>query len=262
MYTDAIKITTYVIINMVIKMTNHDKFVVEEMPDLTINIKNNPYASQFRNELLRYSSNNIVLENGQMIYIDLSQKLIKSISEYNMEIFINILRSENKIIECEKIIDDYKISGKNNSNTYIKNCYDVIINMDQVYKYVWNICKLLNDNLSNYSMYIEWQKDKINVDEKIYEDWDIIYQIRNCLEHPEKLLSSTMLTKTVDKVILKPTILWKEKRYDLLGLARQSIQISYIFARLIIGVSFLYSKYTKVITDENRTCLYSVCDDN
>ena len=194
MDSDALKITTYVIINMVIKMTNHDKFVVEEMPDLTTNIKNNPYASQFRNELLRYSSNNIVLENGQMIYIDLSQELIKSISEYNMEIFINILRSENKIIECEKIIDDYRISGKNNSNTYIKNCYDVIINMDQVYKYVWNICKLLNDNLSNYSMYIEWQKDKINVDEKIYEDWDRIYQIRNCLEHPEKLLSSTMLS--------------------------------------------------------------------
>lgn len=262
MDSDALKITTYVIINMVIKMTNHDKFIVEEMPDLTTNIKNNPYASQFRNELLRYSSNNIVLENGQMIYIDLSQELIKSISEYNMEIFINILRSENKIIECEKIIDDYKISGKNNSNTYIKNCYDVIINMDQVYKYVWNICKLLNDNLSNYSMYIEWQKDKINVGEKIYEDWDRIYQIRNCLEHPEKLLSSTMLTKTVDKVILKPTILWKEKRYDLLWLARQSIQISYIFARLIIGASFLYSKYTKVITDENRTWLYSVCDDN
>ena len=243
-------------------MTNQYKFVVEEMPDLTINIKNNPYASQFRNESLRYSSNNIVLENGQMIYIDLSQELIKSINEYNMEIFINILRSENMIVECEKIINEYKLSSKNNSSTYIKNCYDVIINMDQVYKYAWNICKLLNDNLSNYSLYIKWQKNKINVDDRIYDDWNIIYKIRNCLEHPEELLSPTLLTKTADGTVLKPTILWKGNRYDLLDLAKQSIQISYIFARLVIGSSFLYSKYTKLVTDENRTCLYSVCDDN
>ena len=59
-----------------------------------------------------------------MIYIDLSQELIKSISEYNMEIFINILRSENKIIECEKIIDDYRVI----------NCY---------------ICEIMNDKNNN-----------------------------------------------------------------------------------------------------------------
>ncbi len=255
MDSDALKITTYVIINMVIKMTNHDKFVVEEMPDLTTNIKNNPYASQFRNELLRYSSNNIVLENGQMIYIDLSQELIKSISEYNMEIFINILRSENKIIECEKIIDDYKISGKNNSNTYIKNCYDVIINMDQVYKYVWNICKLLNDDVEGYNDYLQWQKDKINIDSKIYDDWSIIYNIRNEIEHPGNNLFPTLITK-VNNVVIIPTITYKGKKYDLLSLAKQSLEIASIFARLVIGASFLYSKYTKAFTDENRMNIY------
>ena len=241
-------------------MNNPHRFVVEEMSDLTTDKKNNPYASEFRNELFRYSSNNIVLENGQMIYIDLSQELLKNINEYNMEIFVNILRSENLIVECEKIINEYKLSRKNNSNTYIKNCYEVIINMDQVHKYVWNICKLLNDNLSDYCSYIKWQKDKINVDEEVYEDWDRIYQIRNSLEHPNKLLSPTLLTKTSEGVIIKPMIIWKEKRYDLLDLAKKSIQISYIFARLVIGASFLYSKYTIVFTDENRTSIYSTCN--
>lgn len=243
-------------------MTNQNKYVIEEMSDLTANIKDNPYASKFRNELLRYSSNNIVLENGQMIYIDLSQELIESINEYNMDIYINILRSENIIIECEKIIDEYAHSGKNNSTTYIKNCYEVIINMDQVHKYVWNICKLLNDDLSKYSLYKEWQKNKINIGEEVYETWDIIYQIRNALEHPEKLLSPTLLTKKSGNEILKPTILWKEKRYDLLDLAKQSIQISYNFARLVIGASFLYSKYTKTFTNENRTSIYFANDNN
>lgn len=197
-----------------------------------------------------------------MIYIDLSQELIRSINGYNMEIFINILRSENIIMKCEKIVDEYEHSGKNNFYTYIKNCYEVIINMDQVHKYVWNICKLLNNNLPNYSLYKEWQKDKINIDEEIYKSWDRIYQIRNCLEHPGKLLSPTLLAKKSENEILKPTILWEEKRYDLLELAKQSIQISYIFARLVIGSSFLYSKYTKVITDENRTSIYFINDND
>lgn len=53
------------------------KFIVEEMPDLTTNEIENPLATKFRNEMIRYSSNNIVLENGQMIFIDLGKDIQK-----------------------------------------------------------------------------------------------------------------------------------------------------------------------------------------
>lgn len=240
---------------MVINMINN-KFNIEEMPDLTTNPKYNPFASLFRNELLKYTSNNIVLENGQMIYINLSQEQLDKIFEYNMEIFTNLLRSENKIVECENLIKEYCLNGKNNTSTYVNNCYDIIINMDKVNKYIWNICKMLNDNVESYSSYIVWQKDKIIVDKRIYEDWDRIYQIRNCIEHPKKLLSPTFMKRN-NTNINKPSIIWEKKSYDLLELAKQSVEISYTFARLIIGTSFLYSKYTKVVTDEERKILYS-----
>lgn len=234
----------------------NNKFNIEEMPDLTTNPKYNPFASLFRNELLKYTSNNIVLENGQMIYINLSQEQLDKIFEYNMEIFTNLLRSENKIVECENLIKEYCLNGKNNTITYVNNCYDIIINMDKVNKYIWNICKMLNDNVESYSSYIVWQKDKIIVDKRIYEDWDRIYQIRNCIEHPKKLLSPTFMKRNITN-INKPSIIWEKKSYDLLELAKQSVEISYTFARLIIGASFLYSKYTKMVTDEERKILYS-----
>lgn len=60
--------------------------------------------------------------------------------------------------------------------------------MDQVNKNTWNICKLLNDDVEGYegyNDYLQWQKDKVNIDYKIYDDWSIIYNIRNEIEHPE-----------------------------------------------------------------------------
>lgn len=89
-------------------------------------------------------------------------------------------------MECENLIKEYCFNGKNNTSKYVNNCYDIIINMDKVNKYIWNICKMLNDNVESYSSYIVWQKDKIIVDKRLYEDWDRIYQIRNCIKHQKK----------------------------------------------------------------------------
>lgn len=127
--------------------------------------------------------------------------------------------------------------------------------MDQVNKNTWNICKLLNDDVEGYNDYLQWQKDKINIDSKIYDDWSIIYNIRNEIEHPGNNLFPTLITK-VNNVVIMPTITYKGKKYDLLSLAKQSLEIASIFARLIIGASFLYSKYTKAFTDENRMNIY------
>lgn len=176
-------------------MTNNNKFIIEEMTDLSTNLKDNPFATMFREEMLKYTSNNIVLENGQMICIEIPQEILIKIFEYNMEIYSNFLRSENKIKECNELINEYILNQKNKTDTYVHNCYDIIISMDQVNKYIWNICKLLNDNIDSYDSYIEWQKDKINVDKKIYDDWKRIYQIRCCLEHPTELLSPTFMKK-------------------------------------------------------------------
>ena len=233
------------------------EFIVEAMPDLTTNEKENPIATKFRDEIIRYSNNNVVLENGQMIYIELSKDVQEKIFEYNMEIFSNILRSEKLLIECKKIIEDYKLTGNNNSASFRKNCYDIIMNMDLVNKYVWNICKLLNDGVDGYKDYLEWQKDKINLDTNIYERWSIIYNIRNEIEHPSHSLSPTFLKKSNENIML-PTITYNNQKYDMLGLAMNSIEIAFIFARLVIGASFLYSKYTLTVTDENRTNLFIV----
>ena len=234
----------------------NNKYIIEEMPDLSTDSKNNPYATKFRNEMLRYFSNNIVLENGQMISIDLPKELEITINEYLMGIFTNILRSENLIADCKKIVDEYKNTSKNNSNSFIKNCYEVITNMDKANKMVWNICQKLNDGVGSYDSYIKWQKDKINVDKEIYDDWTIIYNVRNEIEHPKELLSASLLRKVSNNKIELPSIDWDGKKYDLFSMARQSIEIVSIFARLVIGASYLYSKYTLVLTDETRTSLF------
>lgn len=236
------------------------KFIVEEMPDLTTNEIENPLATKFRNEMIRYSSNNIVLENGQMIFIDLGKDIQEKIFECNMEIFSNILRSEKMLIECSNMIKKYEMTGNNYSTSFKKNCFDIIIYMDQVNKNIWNICKLLNDDVEGYNDYLQWQKDKINIDSKIYDDWSIIYNIRNEIEHPGNNLFPTLITK-VNNVVIMPTITYKGKKYDLLLLAKQSLEIASIFARLIIGASFLYSKYTKAFTDEYRMNIYTGKED-
>ena len=103
------------------------KFIVEEMPDLTTNEIANLLATKFRNEMIRYSSSNIVLENGQMIFIDLGKDIQEKIFECNMEIFSNILRSEKILIECSNMIKKYEMTGNNYSTSFKKNCFDIII---------------------------------------------------------------------------------------------------------------------------------------
>ena len=237
---------------------NNKKFVIEEMPDLSINTKDNPYATKFRDEMLKYFSNNIILENGQMIYIELSKDLRQIINGYIMDIFINILRSENLIIDNKKIIEEYIKTSKNNSSSFIKNCYEIITSMDQANKMIWNICKKLNDNVNSYNSYLIWQEGKFNIDKKIYDDWDIIYKVRNEIEHPSGLLSPTFLCKLPNGKIGLPIIKWDKKKYDLQNIAEHSIKIISIFARLVIASSFLYSKYTLAVTDKTRTILYKV----
>ena len=53
-------------------------------------------------------------------------------------------------------------------------------------------------------------KDKINIDSKIYDDWSIIYNIRNEIEHPGNNLFPTLITK-VNNVVIMPTITYKGK---------------------------------------------------
>ena len=232
-------------------------FIIEKMPDLTINEIENPLATKFRHEVIRYSSDNIILENGQMIVIDLTKDIQDKVIEYNMEIFFNILRSEKLIVECANIIENYKMTGNNNSISFMKNCFDIIIYMDQAYKYIWNICKLLNDGVDSYNDYIEWQKGKIDVDPTIYNNWSTIYHIRNEIEHPSNSLSPTFLTK-IKNIVVTPTITYNNKKYDMLNLAKSSIEILYTFAHLIIGASFLYSKYIVIFTDESRTKIFPI----
>ena len=132
--------------------------------------------------------------------------------------------------------------------------FDIIINMDRVYKYLWNISKLLVDGIESYENYMMWQKQTTNIKDEIREEWNLIYSIRNEIEHPKNL--TTTFFERIGNNIIVPQIIYKNKKYDLLQLATKSIQCVYIFVKAIIGASILYSKYVVAFTDEERTKIF------
>lgn len=132
--------------------------------------------------------------------------------------------------------------------------FDIIINMDRVYKYLWNISKLLVDGIESYENYMMWQKQTTNIKDEIREEWNLIYSIRNEIEHPKNL--TTTFFERIGNNIIVPQIIYKNKKYDLLQLATKSIQCVYIFVKAIIGASILYSKYVVPFTDEERTKIF------
>lgn len=79
-------------------------------------------------------------------------------------------------------------------------------------------------------------------------------KIINEIEHPENL--NTTFFERIGENIVTPQIIYKSKKYDLLEIATKYLQCVSIFLKIIIGASFLYSKYLVAFTDETRTKLF------
>ena len=91
---------------------------------------------------------------------------------------------------------------------------------------------------------------------KVKEKWNLIYNIRNEIEHPKEL-KTTCFFRENGKVVI-PKIIYKSKNYDLLELAEDSLICVYIFFKTIMWGSFLHSKYVKLCTDESKQIWYRV----
>lgn len=234
------------------------KFIIEKAEDLTTNRLKTPFSFEIQKMWQRFSSKNIILDNGQMILLKCEDDIITNISDYFNKILIEFIQSEENLNDCYDIKDRYasNIDHINNTNKFVKKICDIIVNMDRVYKYVWNIAKILNDDMDSYNKFLLWQKDKIKINNNVSEGWNLIYSLRNEIEHPQKM-KTTFFKRTKSYIIL-PKAIVDSKEYDLLELGEKALLYAFILSKSIISASFLYSKYVTCFTDESRTKLYSV----
>ena len=237
-------------------MNNKGVFIIEELSDLAIDNHKSPFSAKVREIWLQYSTENPILNNGQMVCLKYPNNVKDKIFDYFQKILTEFIEDENRLNECFEIKNKYimHIDNVNNTNKYVRTIFDVIISMDRVNKYIWNISKLLVDNIESYESYIAWQRKTINIPENVRAEWNLIYNIRNTIEHPENLTTTFFKRRGENSEI--PQIIYKEKEYDLFELGMESLQCVYIFLETIIGASFLYSKYIVVFTDETRTKLF------
>lgn len=233
-----------------------EKIIIEELEDLAIDSNICPLSANIREIWLQYLENNIILDNGQMVYLNYPKDVKDKIFDYFQRILIEFIENEKKLNECYEIKNIYALHYNNINNTskYVKINFDIIVSMDRVNKYIWNISKLLVDDIESYEKYMCWQNKTTNIKSQIRDEWKLIYAIRNEIEHPENL--NTTFFERIGENIVTPQIIYKSKKYDLLEMATKSLQCVSIFLKIIIGASFLYSKYLVAFTDETRTKLF------
>lgn len=238
-------------------LKTNNEFIIEKAEDLSINKNECPISAEIQEMWIKHSTKNPILENGQMVCLNCDDEIMTKIATYFHRMLIEFIQTERNLNECYLIMKDYivNIDNINNTSKYVKLIFDIIINMDRAYKYVWNIAKLLNDNIESYTGFTSWQKGKIKVSQEVIDNWDFIYSVRNLIEHPESL--DTTFFKRNGANIITPKIIIDNKKYDLLQLGEKSLQSIFILSKGIIGASFLYSKYVVAFTDETRTKLFS-----
>lgn len=249
-------------LKMVIKRSNiMNKFTMEKAEDLSFDENKCTLSSEIRRKLFQYSDNNLVLDNGQMVLLNYPNSIKEKILDYCLKILIEFIESEKSLNQCYEIKNKYikHEDDINNTNIYVKKLCDIIVNMDRANKYIWNISKLLVDRIESYKEYILWQEQVTNIEKDIRDKWDLVYDIRNEIEHP-KNLKTTFFTRKRGKTI-SPEIIYNGINYDLLELSKNSLECVYIFFNTVMGASFLNSKYVIAFTDKERKILYTINKD-
>ena len=159
-----------------------------------------------------------------MVYLNYPKDVKDKIFDYFQRILIEFIENEKKLNECYeiKIIYALHYNNINNTSKYVKINFDIIVSMDRVNKYIWNISKLLVDDIESYEKYMCWQNKTTNIKSQIRDEWKLIYAIRNEIEHPENL--NTTFFERIGENIVTPQIIYKSKKYDLLEIATKSLQ--------------------------------------
>ena len=232
-------------------------FIVEKVTDLSFDPLHCPLSKEIRETWVKLiSTNNPIMDNGQMVCLNLPDEIRNKIIDYGQKILMEFIESEKLINECYNIKNKY-ISNEddvNNTNLYVKNIFNIIVNMDRSYKYLWNIVKDLIDNVESYKEYILWQNNTTKIGTEVYNKWDLIYNIRNEIEHP-KNIRTTMFSRVNGGSVI-PQIIYENKSYDLLEIANEALQCMCIYFCTIIQAAFLNSKYVVAFTDESRKIIY------
>ncbi len=232
-------------------------FIVEKVTDLSFDPQQCPLSKEIKETWIKLiSTNNPIMDNGQMVCLNLSDEIRNKIFDYGQKILMEFIESEKLINECYSIKNKY-ISNEddvNNTNSYLKNIFNIIVNMDRSYKYLWNIVKDLINNVESYKEYILWQKNTTKIGAEVYNKWDFIYNIRNEIEHPENI-KTTMFSRVSGGSVI-PQIIYKNKSYDLLEIANEALQCMCVYFCIIIQAALLNSKYVVAFTDESRKIIY------
>lgn len=235
-----------------------EKLYLEKAEDLSFDKNICPISEKVKNILIQYTDTNVILDNGQMIYLNFPQEVKEQIIDYCLNILIEFITSEKSLKKCEEIKDAYisNIDNINNTASYVQSLFDIILAMDRAYKYIWGISKVLIDkNISSHENYILWQKQTTNISEEVREQWQFIYDIRNEIEHPfNRKITQFMRT---ENNCMTPQIIFKGNNYDLLEIAKTSLVCIHYFFKSIMCSSFFYSKYLVAYTDETRTIIYT-----
>lgn len=236
-------------------------FIIEQVSDLSFDPQKHPLSKEIREIWINLiSTDNPILDNGQMVCLTVPDEIKNKIFDYGQKILMEFIESEKMFNECYIIKNKYisNEDNSNNTNSYVKNAFNIIVNMDRAYKYLWNITKDLIDNIKSYKDYISWQTKTTKIRTEINEKWNLIYDIRNEIEHPENI-RTTMFFRTNGGSVI-PQIIYRNKSYDLLELAQDSLQCMCVYFCVIFQAAFLNSKYVVAFTDESRRKIY--CIDN
>ena len=234
------------------------EFIIERVEDLSFNKDECPFSEEARKIWMQYTNKNIILDNGQMVCLNFTQEIEDKISDYCKNILTEFIEAEKNFQRCCTIRDKYilNIDDINNTSSYVKLIFNIIIDMDRANKYLWNISKILVDNVEGYKQYVLWQEQTTKIEKEIREKWNLVYNIRNEIEHPTTLKTTSFARVKGGSVI--PQIIYEGKNYDLLEIAKYSLECVCVFLKAIMCASFLYSKYVVAFTDESRKILYGI----
>ena len=205
-------------------------FIIEQVTDLSFDSQQCPLSKEIRETWIKLiSTNNPIMDNGQMVCLNIPDKIRNKIFDYVQKILMEFIESEKMFNECKSIKNKY-ISNEddiNNTNSYVKNIFNIIVNMDRTYKYLWNMVKDLIDNVESYKKYKLWQDRTTKIGKEINDRWSLIYDIRNEIEHPENI-KTTMFSRVNGGSII-PQIIYENKSYDLLEIANDALQCMCIY---------------------------------
>lgn len=188
-----------------------EEFIIEKAEDLSFNKNICPLSEEVKKIWIQYSHNNVILDNGQMVCLNFTEQVQEKILGYCQNILIEFIGAEKSFAKCCEIRDKYiaNIDDINNTSSYVKNIFNIIVDMDRANKYLWNISKILVDNIEKYKDYISWQEKTTKIGKEIREKWNLVYNIRNEIEYPKSLKTTSFARIKGGSVV--PQIIYEEK---------------------------------------------------